>query len=263
MTRLPENRSSLVSNSRWLAYAAAGAASTLGGAHSAEAEIHYSGEINARFGDGHRVLNIVVPLRHSARLHFTSGTYELFFAIDGAAVSNRFCGYEFSRGTGFPSRLSQGVVISNCRFLSGGGSMVRFSPFTAGAFFEEGLGFIGFSFNNGAGPQYGWARVRTPGPPYFRARFLLVDYAWGDPGDQVRTGQTSLADDQGETGCASVGDLRFDETQSFRAPRIVASTIVRKISRRTPAAKVCWRYGKTGTENVSQSFKPGSESTKW
>jgi len=187
-----------LSNSRWLAYAAAGAATSLGGTHSAEAEIHYSGEIKARFGDGNRVLRIGVPLGHNARLLFTSGTYELFFAIDGATLSNRFCGYEGNPGSAFPSRLSQGVVISNCRFFSGGGTMVRFSPFTFGAFFEEGLGFIGFSFNNGAGPQYGWARVRTPGPPYFRARFLLVDYAWGDPGDQVRTGQTSSAGDQAE-----------------------------------------------------------------
>jgi MYXO-CTERM domain-containing protein len=76
--------------------------------------------------------------------------------------------------------------------------MVRFSPFTDGAFFDEGLGFIGFSFNNGAGPQYGWVRVRMPGPPYGEVRFLLVDYAWGDPGDQVKTGETSLAGDQAE-----------------------------------------------------------------
>lgn len=39
--------SSLLSNSRWLAYAAAGTA--LGGATSAEAEIHYSGVLNMKF----------------------------------------------------------------------------------------------------------------------------------------------------------------------------------------------------------------------
>jgi hypothetical protein len=198
MKRNRQKKSLTLSNSRWLAYAAAGAASTLGGTFAAEAEIHYSGVIDARFGDGHRVLSIGVRLGHNAVLHFASGTYGLYFAIDGATVSNRFCGYERGIGNTFPSRLSQGVVISNCQFLSGVGTMVRFSPFTNGAFFDEGLGFIGFSFNNGAGRQYGWARVRTPGPPYFRARFLLVDYAWGDPGDQVRTGQTSLAGDQAE-----------------------------------------------------------------
>jgi hypothetical protein len=193
-----QKKSLAVSNSRWLAYAAAGAATSLGGAYSVEAEIHYSGEIKARFGDGNVILDIVVPLGHGARLGFGSSTYGLGFGIDGATVSNRVCGYERGNGTPFPSRLSQGVVISHCRFISGGGTMIEFSPFTAGQFFDEGLGFLGFSFDNGAGPQYGWARVRTPGPPYFRARFLLVDYAWGDPGDQVKTGQTSLAGDQVE-----------------------------------------------------------------
>jgi hypothetical protein len=110
-------------------------------------------------------------------LRFGSSTYGLGFGIEGGAVSNRVCGYERGNGTPFPSRLPEGVVISNCRFISGGGTLIEFSPFTAGQFFEEGLGFLGFSFDNGAGPQYGWARVRTPGPPYFRARFLLVDYA--------------------------------------------------------------------------------------
>ena len=38
----------------------------------------------------------------------------------------------------------------------------------------------------------------TPGPPYANARMILVDYAWGDLGDQVRTGQTSSAGDQVE-----------------------------------------------------------------
>ena len=198
MKRLRQNKSPLLSNSRWLAYAAAGAATTLGGAHSAEGEIHYSGVINARFGIGIGDVHVVVPLRHSARLKFDEFTYQVLFAIDSAAVSNGFCGFEGRSGTRYVSRLSQGVVISNCSFLSPAGTFLVVAPYSGGPFFAEGLGFIGFSFNNGAGPQYGWARVRTPGPPYFRARFLLVDYAWGDPGDQVRTGQTSLAGDQVE-----------------------------------------------------------------
>jgi hypothetical protein len=36
MKKSRQNKSSSVSNSRWLAYAAAGAATTLAGAHSAE-----------------------------------------------------------------------------------------------------------------------------------------------------------------------------------------------------------------------------------
>ncbi len=204
MKRLRQSKTALVSHSRWLVYAAAGAATSLGGAHSAEAEIHYSGRVMARFGQHNRGIDVVVPVGHNAGLHFDANTYVLALSVEGAAVSNRFCGYQLGPPpflTVFPSRLPQGVLISNYRFFSGSGVMISFSPFTGGQFFDEGLGFIGFRFNNGAGRQYGWARVKTPGP-YYRfpgsVRFLLVDYAWGDPGDQVKTGQTSLAGDQAE-----------------------------------------------------------------
>jgi MYXO-CTERM domain-containing protein len=196
MKRLRENKSPLVSNSRWLAYAAANAATSLSGAHSAEAEIHYSGVIN-----DHVRSHELVPLDHSARLRFNQfNTYQCTFAIDGAAVSNAFCGYEGRFGTNYVSRLSQGVVISNCSFLAPRGSFLVLAPYSGGPFFAKGIGFIGFRFNNGAGMQYGWARLRMPGPRYFEMRFALVDYAWGDPGDQIRAGQTSLAGDQVEAG---------------------------------------------------------------
>jgi hypothetical protein len=184
-----------VPNSRWLAYAAAGAASTLVGSHSAEAEIHYSGVVNARLGFGD-----VVPLRHSARLKFNDSpsTYVGTFRIDGAAVSNAFCGYEGRFGTYDVSRLTQGVVISNCNFLSRGGVFLTLFPYSGGPWFGAGIGFIGFRFNNGAGMQYGWARLKLPGPPYFFPRLKLLDYAWGDPGDQVKTGQTNSAGDRVE-----------------------------------------------------------------
>jgi len=202
MKKLRQNKSPLVSNSRWLAYAAAGAATSLGGAQSAEAEIHYSGVINAPLGNEPGDLHISIPLRHSVRLKFNERTYDLDFTIEGAAVSSSFCGYQGRFGTSYVSRLSQGVVISTCSFLPGNrldfGFMLTQFPYSGGPFYEKGIGFIGFRFNNGAGMQYGWVRVRMPGPIYFQARFLLVDCAWGDPGDQVRTGQTSLAGDQVE-----------------------------------------------------------------
>ena len=47
---------------------------------------------------------------------------------------------------------------------------------------------MGFKFNTGAGDQYGWARVRMEGFPH--NRFVLVDYAYGDPGEVVLAGQT-------------------------------------------------------------------------
>lgn len=195
MKRLRQNKSLLVSNSRWLAYAAAGAATTLGAAQSAEAEIHYSGPINAKFdGRGH----LVIPLDHEARLHFDSYTYTLDFTIDDATVSNKVCGFKKRFGTHYLSRLPQGAAISNCRFVPEYGVVLNLAPYSGGRFYERGEGFIGFRFDNGAGIQYGWVRLQMPGPRYLEARFLLVDYAWGDPGDQVRTGQKSLAGDQAE-----------------------------------------------------------------
>src|SRR5437588_5718908 len=103
---------------RWLAYAAAGAATSLGGTHSAEAEIHYSGVIDATIGKHPGYIHINIPLDHSAGLRFfTRGIYQLAFSIKGAAVSNSICGYENRFGSQYVSRLSQGVVLK-LRFLS-------------------------------------------------------------------------------------------------------------------------------------------------
>lgn len=77
---------------------------------------------------------------------------------------------------------------------------------------RSGIGFIGFRFNKGAGMQYGWARLKLPGPSYFFPRLKMLDYAWGDPGDQVKTGQISFAGDtvgevpdQGSLGLPALG----------------------------------------------------------
>ncbi|MBA3650720.1 MAG: hypothetical protein H0W66_04365, partial [Chthoniobacterales bacterium] len=47
-----------------------------------------------------------------------------------------------------------------------------------------------FRFDNGAGTQYGWARVRMGGQNTNFA-FTVLDYAWADPGEKIRPGQTS------------------------------------------------------------------------
>jgi hypothetical protein len=48
--RTHARKPAVIANSRWLAYATAGAASALTGANSAEATIHYSGRIDQNFG---------------------------------------------------------------------------------------------------------------------------------------------------------------------------------------------------------------------
>jgi len=75
---------------------------------------------------------------------------------------------------------------------------------------HRGIGFIGFRFNNGAGIQYGWARIKVKGG---RANnFILLDYAYADPGERLTAGQTSegtssdeQAPDQGSLGGLALG----------------------------------------------------------
>jgi hypothetical protein len=225
--RSRQKKSLTLSNSRWLAYAAAGAATSLGATRSAEAEIHYSGLINANVGDGAYDLHLAIPLGRNARLDFNEFTYQLVFGIEGAAVSNSFCGYSTRRfGSVYVSRLHQGAVVSKCDFFPHAATMLVLAPYSGRAFFEKGTGYIGFRFNNGDGMQYGWIRLKMPGPKYFEARFELVDYAWGDPGDRIKAGQTGSADqvdvvpDQGSLGLLAVGSAGLLAWRQRRRARL-------------------------------------------
>ena len=210
MKRSRPKKSLTYSHSRWLAYAAAGAATSLGAAQSAEAEIHYSGVINHKFhyegGPGD------FPIFHSASLHFKFYTYSWAFSIGGAAVSDSWCAFVTQRYGGREvARLFEGAVISNCALFEDGYRGFLFNSYGSGQFAKGGIGFIGFRFNNGAGRQYGWARLRSKG--HYTADFMLVDYAWADPGESISAGQTSSAraiqadaiPDQGSLGLLALG----------------------------------------------------------
>jgi MYXO-CTERM domain-containing protein len=75
---------------------------------------------------------------------------------------------------------------------------------------NPGIGFIGFRFNNGAGVQYGWARIKISGVSHYD--FVLLDYAYADPGERLTAGQTlentssdEQAPDQGSLGGLALG----------------------------------------------------------
>jgi hypothetical protein len=97
-----------------------------------------------------------------------------------------------------------------CKYFSTCGCNECFGGYIGGSgrFRDRGVGFIGFAFSQrGSGIQYGWARVRKSGPPDYR--FVLLDYAWGDVGDTIRTGQRSSSGDMVDavTDSGSVGLL--------------------------------------------------------
>jgi hypothetical protein len=86
--------------------------------------------------------------------------------------------------------------------------------------FERGVAFVAFKFNNGNGDQYGWARIKSQGPPV--NKFTLVDYAYGDIGDPVRAGQKSNTD---SAALESLGGLALGATAllAWRKRRMLVS----------------------------------------
>jgi hypothetical protein len=188
-----------IANSRWLAYATAGAASAFTCASSADATIHYSGTID-------RILNgcetatyqldrpaDFVRLRHSLLACVTPGySGAAFFNVGGlaaASIAGFYNGCRFNPVS--VSNLERGQLISNKPFVPAQSSSAILGQdgACAGQFAEMGTGFIGFKFNNGSGDQYGWVRINTRGSP--NHPFILRDYAYGDAGDRIRAGQKS------------------------------------------------------------------------
>lgn len=199
-----------ISSSRWATYAAAGAASALAYAPSAEAEIHYSGTVKHPFPGSSGLSSASFPLNMGAHLFFkhfslrSQGLGGAFLQIlppngppgvSAGSIAGTFVTY----GGFYVSNLASRVNVSKldfgayCRFTSSGsdlhcfGGTIGYFGAPNGKFQRPGKGFIGFTFDTGAGPQYGWARIRTDGESSYH--FILLDYAWADPGEKIRTGQ--------------------------------------------------------------------------
>ena len=207
-----------ISNSRWATYAAAGAASALTCANSAEAEIHYSGHVAVELtGNAQASL----PLSNGASLVFenispgTTFWQDFTFVMEGViSGSARGDDYGFSRI--FLSKLPLGENVSAGRFLSVTGHPnhgVLFTNWSDGQFAPNSgriRGFVGFRFNTGNGTQYGWARIETKNPGNNHTRDVIKDYAWGDVGDAILTGQTqSLQPANANSVPGSLGLLAF------------------------------------------------------
>jgi hypothetical protein len=201
-----------IGNSRWLAYATASAASTLAFASSAEAEIHYSGLVNHDFANGGFAgslgPSVTLELDVSTGTRVCCGGFEFgaaFIRGPSRSAAGLLAGYGTDLAAYFwLSQLMAGAFLpaqhfgqfcrwsSSCRVCSPSCSCnVCYATAEIGGsdFRSPGIGFIAFRFSHAGGDsQYGWARVKKSGSPDYR--FVLVDYAWGDPGDYFYTGQT-------------------------------------------------------------------------
>ena len=207
-------------NSRWTAYAAAGAATALAGVGTAEAEIHYSGQINAFFASQSSVAQSFA-LQNNAILRFVNVATQsslagvALFRIQGAAVMNQFRGIA-DGSFRYPDRLGSDQLVSAGNFVNFNGNFFATLAYGYGydnsQFLSAGLGFIAFRFDVGNGVQYGWARVNMNGSP--DNGFTLIDYAWGDPGDVIRTGQVPEPGSLGLLAVGAVGILLWRKRRS-------------------------------------------------
>jgi LPXTG-motif cell wall-anchored protein len=172
----------LIPESRWLAYATAGAATVLTSVNSLEAAIHYSGPLRFPFPPDSN-------LHKTFRLGRPGYSFELDHKVSGHAA---FTIIGDVRGRIYPyaSRLNSGDKISVGPFAGGYvGWMVRSHDAPFKQWKRPGIGFIGFSFES-SGNHYGWVRVEMAGNGKNNG-FRLLDYAWADAGEAIAAGQTS------------------------------------------------------------------------
>lgn len=191
-----------LSDLRWSAYLAAAAASAISGAHSAEAEIHYSGLVNFAFLQKDGTVVHSFPLSHGAslvglRVATGGGSYSnALFKLKGAVNSD-----ELRQKNSFIYALPRGTVVSHGPFAQPNGpqgfAFIQTYLCSNSQWVEPGTHYIGFRFNRGAGMQYGWVRLKWTGCSGNGRRngYIVKDYAWGDPGDRIRAGRTKLHGD--------------------------------------------------------------------
>ena len=201
--------SSTITRSRWLAYAAAGAATAGGTAPHVEAEIHYSGVLDYQFSG---YANQTFPLDPKGGLlvfthepRYTYSTFTKFggeakvwvFASGGGSVNGHYKKCVYDPEVFSASNVRGGQSIASHPFVPYGGVLATGDGFACGGgprgkFVGDLTGYIGFRFNNGGGPQYGWARLRFAGYP--NNNYKLVDFAYADPGETIRAGQRTEGD---------------------------------------------------------------------
>jgi hypothetical protein len=199
-TRPSRRQTAKVSHSRWVAYATAGAATALTAGQSVEAAIHYT-VVNEKFpglSTKGKWFQLDQPGDSIYFYHGLAGGGSGEFAgfnITGiaAAAFRGFPGSSKYQGGVSVSKLSFGQSIATGHFTQAGfvhyvvAGILAFS--TYGQWRSPGMGFVGFRFNNGAGKQCGWARVRISSWFPGGYAFKVLDFAYADPGELITAGQ--------------------------------------------------------------------------
>jgi MYXO-CTERM domain-containing protein len=200
-----------IAKTRWTAYAVAGATTALVGSNSAEAAIHYSGILNEKF-PAHRNRSETFQLmgQPGRSLRFVHSNHPPYggsarLGVVGAFLVS-FGGFSVGSSDRYVSKLRFGQNISSGEFWPYESGIMAAGSSTYWAWAERGTGYAAFRFNSGSGLQYGWIRVTMAGPPL--NGFLVSAYAYADPGEPIRAGQRSSAEqapDEGSLGWLALG----------------------------------------------------------
>jgi hypothetical protein len=179
-----------IMNSRWAAYATAGAATAVAGVNSAQGDIHYSGILNLAITGSPDGVTFTLDQASDNFTVFHNNNFAGFF--QNGVVSAMFIG-SAAGPYRYPSKLNSGVNISAGNFVAVNGSyfatLATNFGIGYGQWLAPGVGFIGFKFDGGnGGSQFGWVRLDMDGSENANT-FTLIDYAWADFGDQLETGQ--------------------------------------------------------------------------
>ncbi len=188
-----------IPHSRWASYATAGAAAAIGCAAPTQADLIYSGLVNHHF-EGRSTFRFQLNQPGNSFLlsHGTSGFgvngsafFSLVPPIVSGAVAGFYGGYrQYASKLGFGQNISARPFVPRNGILAISYGQEGGAPYDA-QWLEPGTGFVGFRFDGGSGLQYGWARIHADGQP--GNSFTLIDYAFADPGERIRAGQTSAS----------------------------------------------------------------------
>ena len=192
MKKLPAN----VNKKRWAMYAAGAAVAAFSGAQTAEADIVH---VVVPDGQGDVGLNSELSFNlgdNGAAINFNNVTfYPQYGQNAGVGVTNGGVA-AFTNGYLYLDNLSSGANVSTfaSQFADQDFVYARYgnAPGPETAFAAGAEGIVGFRFDDGAGNQFGWARITFDSGD--TNTFTVNEFAYTtDPDHQIAAGQTTKA----------------------------------------------------------------------
>ena len=181
---LQQEKNVKVNGKRWAGYAAAGVAALSASAETAEADITHV-VVNQNWGTNDLYYGLVAP---ASLNFFHNGSFGAYVGVYvGGSIGGDVVGFN-ANGYNYLSNLAAGANVSTQAFRTSVlGTLAYNSRYTNRQFLNTGR-FFGFSFDAGAGLQFGWGRVTSNLDSPVNT-YTIVDYAFADPGESIAVGQ--------------------------------------------------------------------------